>query len=391
MTFPALLISDDDDAAAVLTPVLSGFGSTVVRCGHAEATNRLTRERYAAVVVDFDDSLRTSKILRSAQQASAGLILRHAQQAIPGHRAVTVALLGNRADVRRVIGAGAHFILYKPITSEQAKASLRAAAALIQRDRRQTARVPVQVPVQITADADKETQGILLDLSCEGLDVLLPRALAPPAAIRVHFSLPGSAFTVDADGEVAWANPNGETGVRFLELAGELRQAMEEWLANNQPELPALEPEEAVEGNLTDLSLGACYVETESPFPEQSGVTLRLTAEDVEAEAEGIVRVMHPGFGMGIEFARKSMEDSAQVANFIGFLKACPGTAPELSVRPRELVAAVSPASHDEELLFFVEMEDPLLDLLQHHERFSQEQFLEELRSQRSAAEVSAN
>jgi len=390
MTFPALLISDDDEAAAVLTPVLSGFGSTVVRCGHAEAVNRLTQEKFAAVVVDFDDSLRASKILRDAQQASASLILRHAQQAIPGHRAITVALLADTAKVRNVIGAGAHFILYKPISAEQAKASLRAAAVLIKRDRRKAARVPVQFPVQASVGTKATMEGIVLDLSCDGMDVLMQQAVAAGDEIHLHFGLPGSG-TVDADGKVAWANPNGETGVRFVDLAGELRQTMQQWLANNTRDLPALEPEEMVEGKLTDLSLGACYVQTESPFPEQSSVTLRLKAEEVEAEAEGIVRLMHPGVGMGIEFARKSMEDSAQVANFIGFLKACPGTAPELSVRPRDLVATAPPATgDDEEPLFFVDMDDPLLDLLQNHERLSQEEFLQELSSQRRGAEVSA-
>jgi CheY-like chemotaxis protein len=386
MTFPALLISDDDEAAAVLTPVLATFGSTVLRCGHAEAAAHLTQEKFAAVVVDFDDSLRTSKILRDAQKASVGLILRHAQQAIPGHRAVTVALLGDQANVRNVIGAGAHFILHKPISTEQAKATLRAAAALIKRDRRQTYRVPVQVPVQLKAGDGPVTDGILLDLSCEGLDVLMPQAMVPATAVRVHFGLPGSEIAADVRGEVIWANPNGETGVRFLQVADELRQAMQEWLANNKREPSVLEPDETVEGKLTDLSLGGCYVETESPFPEQSGVTLCLKAEEIEAEAEGIVRVMHPGFGMGIEFARKAVEDSARVANFIGFLKASPGTTPQLSVRPRDLVAAFPPPTEDEELMFFVEMDDPLLDLLQNHERLSQEEFLQELCNQRNGA-----
>lgn len=391
MTFPALLVSDDDEAAAVLTPVLSGFGSTVVRCGHAEAANRLTHEKFAAVVVDFDDSLRTSKILRNAQQASAGLILRHAHQAIPGHHAVTVALLGDRTTVRNVIGAGAHFILYKPILAEQAKASLRAAVALIKRDRRRSYRVPVQVPVQLKAGDGPVTEGILLDLSCDGLDVLMPQAMTPAAAVRVHFGLPSSEIAADLRGEVIWANPNGETGVRFLQLAPELHRALQEWLADNKREPSVPEPEEAVEGNLTDLSLGGCYVETESPFPEQSGVTLCLRVGEIEAEADGIVRVMHPGFGMGIEFARKAMEDSAQVANFIGFLNASPGTTPELSVRPRDLVATSPPAPEDEELMFFMEMDDPLLDLLKDHERLSQEEFLQELRNQRNGATVSGN
>lgn len=389
MTFPTLLISDDA-AEAVLTPVLSALGGTVLRCSPAEAVKRLARARFAAVLVDFEDSPFVSHTFPSTPPANAGLILRQAQQTIPGHRAVTVALLSDKAKVRNAIAAGANFILYKPISAAQGKATLRAAAALIKRDRRQTDRVPVQVPVQLNAGDQEMTEGILLDLSREGLDVLMPHAMVPATAIHIRFGLPGSGIAVDADGEVAWANPNGETGVRFRELTGELCQAMQEWLADNKRELPALEAEETIEGQLTDLSLGACYVKTESPFPEQSGVTLCLKAEDVEAEADGIVRVMHPGFGMGIEFARKTVEDGAQVANFIGFLNASPGTTPELSVRPRDLVPVLPPATDDAQLLFFVELDDPLLDLLQRHEHLSQEQFLQELHSQRTGAEVAA-
>ena len=53
---------------------------------------------------------------------------------------------------------------------------------------------------------------------------------------------------------------------------------------------------------LTDLSLGGCYVQTESPFPQSSAVDLCLRAPAMEIHAEGLVRVMHPGQGMGIEF-----------------------------------------------------------------------------------------
>jgi len=45
-------------------------------------------------------------------------------------------------------GAGANFVLYKPISVSQAQASLRAATALLKRERRRAFRVPVQVPVR---------------------------------------------------------------------------------------------------------------------------------------------------------------------------------------------------------------------------------------------------
>jgi hypothetical protein len=136
---------------------------------------------------------------------------------------------------------------------------------------------------------------------------------------------------------------------------------------------------------LTDLSLGGCYVETESPFPERSGITLCLNAEDVEVQAEGTVRVMHPGFGMGIEFAARTTDERAQVARFIGFLTSRPGTLPALLITPRNLAAGDcnQPDESPRE-----ELDDPLLELLRSHESLSQEEFLHKLRQQRGSEEV---
>ncbi len=371
MTFRSLLVSKDEEAAAILTPVLSGFGIAVVCCGYPEGVCRVGEEKFDAVIVDFDDP------------HSAALILKNVQQASAGYRAVTVALLSDKAKVRNVFGAGANFVLYKPISTEQAEAGLRATTALIKRERRRSYRVPVQAPVQVQIENGAQVEGILLDLSEEGLDVLSAQPLYPSAAIQTHFTLPDGTTEIRVRGEVAWANPNGQSGVRFIDLSEELRETLKNWVAANAPDLPPPDPEPVSHCKLTDLSLGACYVETESPFPENSGITLTLKAEDIEVEAEGTVRVMHPGFGMGIEFASKTAEDKAHVANFIGFLSGSPGTTPELFVMPRALSAPAQSAEVSDE-----ELEDPLLELLRRHLSLSQEEFLQELRNQRNSEEV---
>src|SRR5580704_1834866 len=110
MTFQALLVSKDDAAIAVLTPVLSGFGVGVQACGYPEAMVRLGEAKFDAVIVDFDDP------------HSAALVLQNASQVATGNNAVTVALLSDKTKVRNVFGAGANFVLYKPISEDQAPA-----------------------------------------------------------------------------------------------------------------------------------------------------------------------------------------------------------------------------------------------------------------------------
>jgi CheY-like chemotaxis protein len=157
MTFQSLLVSTDDAAADALTPVLSGFGLGVRRCGYTEAIGELTGQKFEAVLVDFDDPQRAALVLQNAYLAS------------PGNGAVTVALLSDRSAVRHAFGAGANFILYKPVSPEQVQASLRAATAMIKRERRRSLRVPVQVPVELRVANGLDVEGILLDLSEDGL------------------------------------------------------------------------------------------------------------------------------------------------------------------------------------------------------------------------------
>lgn len=375
MTFQSLLVSKDEQAAVVLTPVLSSFGLGVQSCGYPDALCRLADQKFDVVVVDYDDP------------HSAALVLQNAYQTSSGHAALTVALLSDKSKVRNVFGAGANFVLYKPLTETQAAATLRAATALMRRERRRSFRVPVQVPVQIRVQNGGEMEGILLDLSEEGLDVLAAQPLYTSAIITVKFSLPGSDTPAEIKGEVAWANSNGESGVRFQEMSDNLRSSLAAWMTTNAPELPPEDAEPVAQCRLTDLSLGGCYVETESPFPENSGVVLLLKVRDMEVHAEGRVRVMHPEFGMGIEFASRTQEQRDQVGSFIGSLSSNPGVAPELSVAPRALAAS----DRDDYPESNGESEDALLELLKHHTDLSQEEFLHNLRQQRNSEEVASS
>lgn len=373
MTFQALLVSKDEEATAVLTPVLSGFGVGVQCCGYPEAMVRLGEQKFDAVIVDFDDP------------HSAALVLQNASQPTSGNNAVTVALLSDKTKVRNVFGAGANFVLYKPISEVQAQASLRAATALIKRERRRSFRVPVQVPLQLRVQNGPETEAILLDLSEGGMDVLAAQPLYPSASVRARFVLPGASAEIEPHGEVAWANPNGQSGVRFADMSETLRNTLRGWVADHAPELPPDDPEPVSQCKLTDLSLGGCYVETESPFPEHSGIVLALRVEDMEVQAEGMVRVMHPEFGMGIEFASHTAEQRQQVESFIDFLTGRPGTLPELSITPRALTAS---REYENSAKSGEEMDDSLLELLRNHEAMSQEEFLGALRKQRNSEEV---
>ncbi len=379
MILQALLVSKDDLAAETLTQVLANFGVAVDRSSAPDvAVARMGEEHFDQIIVDFDDPGTASLVLESNRR-----------QATPtqGKPAVTVALLRDVSQVRAILGAGAHFILVKPITHDQANATLRAATALLKRERRQSFRVPVQAPVSIRTDEVPNLEGILLDLSNGGMDVLSAKPLPSSALAHFSFELAESSLQIEGDAEVAWSNANGQTGLRFLDMDSRMREELNVWLAEHSQEALPEEPDPVSHCKLTDMSLGGCYVETESPFPQSSAVDLCLKATGMEIHTEGLVRVMHPSHGMGIEFPARTEEQRQSVGEFIEFLTKQPGTTPELEISPRALLASAEELNHGAE--GGSESDDPLLELLRTGDALEQAQFLEDLHRQRNSADVS--
>ncbi len=375
MNLQALLVSNDDRAADVLGRVLSGFSVAMDRSSDPETTKaRLQRQKFDALIVDYDDPEAAEDILHQAKKLGSGL---------------TIALVADTAKVRQILSGGAHFVLYKPLSEEAAQAGLRAAAALLNRERRKAFRIPVQAPVEITLPDARRVDGILLDLSETGMDVLTAEPQTPAALIAFQFQLPDGALEVQAHGQVAWANPNGQTGVHFLDLSTNLRDGLKSWLDAAATATRASDDDAVPHCKLTDLSLGGCYVETDAPFPEGALVDLCLSAKGLEVHTEGMVRVTHPGHGMGVEFPSRTEKQREQVGNLINFLRNSPDAAPELSISPKALVADLTqfaPATPKNESA--EDLEDPLLDLLHRGASLQQDHFFAELQQQRNPESI---
>jgi len=131
----------------------------------------------------------------------------------------------------------------------------------------------------------------------------------------VSFALPGSEKVVVVMGEAAWQNPGGQIGIRFTNLEVDSAHDLRVWLNQNCPDSEKDDP--PVRCNLTDLSLGGCYLDIASPFPAGTRIVLSMRVSEMELRVEGAVRVMHPDVGMGVEFKQKTIEQRSHVEKFI--------------------------------------------------------------------------
>jgi DNA-binding NarL/FixJ family response regulator len=355
----------------VLRRVLSDLEIEIEHCTEPDgALRKLTRQRFEAVIIDCTDLKTATAVLKSARSAPVN------------KRAIAVAIMDGHNGLRSAFDMGAHFVLYKPVSTERAKSSFRAARALMKRERRRNARIPVQVQASLNNQVSGFNQKVTTtDLSEGGMAIQMPKRQQDAGPWDVHFTLPGSEKPFDLSGEVAWHNPGGQVGIRFTNLAVDIGHQLRQWLNQNAPEAEKDDP--PVRCKLTDLSLGGCYLEISSPFPVRTRIVLAMKVAEVELRVEGVVRVMHPEVGMGVEFTQKTTEQRDHVEKFIHALMNAGDTLPELMVEPEGLEGeAVSQANHSS-LGMTSEVEDPLLDLFQHKASLPSELFLNELRKQR--------
>ena len=365
MGLKSLVLCSDEKIVRVLRRVLSDLEVGIEQCAEADAAIRkLTRERFEAVVVDCADQEVAVRVFKSVRSAPCN------------KRAIAVAIVDGQTGLRSAFDMGAHFVLYKPISTERWKASFRAARALMKRERRHNSRIPIQIPVLFSAVGQRATS---IDLSEGGIAVQCPRSPKESGPIRLSFTLPGSSDALELNGEIAWQTASGQIGIRFIDLSTEMLQQLKTWINDNAPEGEKDDP--PVSCRLTDLSLGGCYVELSSPFPVRTRIVLSTRVGDLEVRADGLVRLMHPETGMGVEFRRGTAQQRVSLEKFLHALMKNQGALPELLVEPEGLESDVGQTGAAAKLA--QEVHDPLLDLFKKKGELATEAFLGELRKQR--------
>jgi DNA-binding response OmpR family regulator len=369
MSLKSLVLCADEKIVRVLRRVLSDLEIGIEHCTDPDgAIHKLTRQRFEAVIIDCTDLKTATSVLKSARSAPAN------------KRAIAVAIMDGHTGLRSAFDMGAHFVLYKPVSTERARSSFRAARALMKRERRRNARVAIQVPVSLKNDRTGFMQTVpTTDLSEGGLAVQFAKQQKDPGPWELHFTLPGSGKAIEVIGEVAWQNPSGQIGIRFSNLEVDPSHDLRYWLNQHSPESEKDDP--PVRCKLTDLSLGGCYLEISSPFPQRTRIVLSMRAGNLELRVEGVVRVMHPELGMGVEFDQTTIEQRNHVEKFIQTLMKAGDLLPDLLVEPEGLESSVATTTKSPAQV--PEIEDPLLDLFHSKATLSPELFMNELRKQR--------
>jgi len=219
MTLSSMVVSRDWQEVSVLECILGGLQINVdVESQPERAQAKLATSKVDALIVDCDLN-GTDRFLRHLQHDS------HFPLNVP-----LVVMSGPR-DRHAIDATGALFSFEKPISVEQAVRTLSAARNLILDGRLRYHRQLVAVPVALNCGNRKRVQAELLNLSQGGIGVHLERDLDVRDSIQVSFKLPGTRYTVKAQGEIAWTDKLGNAGIRFVDVPARLQKGLQLWLA----------------------------------------------------------------------------------------------------------------------------------------------------------------
>lgn len=347
MVLTALLVCSDGKVVDVISPVLQDLGVGVEPCSPAQAAARLTEESFDAFLVDCQDEQRAVEILAAARKSGRN------------KNSLAIALVEGQNQVREIFTRGANFVLYKPLSGERVKNSLRAARALMRRERRRHHRMPVHSQATIASGNLEEATAMLLDLSEEGTAIQCDRRLAPTCKVYFQFSLPGQLTTVRLSAEMVWQDSAGRVGLRFTGVPQASRRLLNQWLEAGTAQheagstatagpppgglglLPVSAADRRIQSrhacrlsadvyrqgvntphrcSLSDISSGGCYVETSGPFPPGTPVEIVVRTRELKVHVSGVVQAMHRAFGMGVRFHLKTANERDNVQTLIALL-----------------------------------------------------------------------
>ena len=247
MTLSALLVCVDEKAADVLGRVLKELGIHVELCSDiGRAAIRTGQQRFDVVIVDGESGADVISLLRETRLSRKN------------DATLAVAIVPSQDSIRELFSLGVNFVLYKPVAYERALSSLRAARALMRKEKRKDARAAVHAHATVDYANIQQEKATLVDLSKNGMAVRFGKKLPPTTKVYFQFRLPQQTQSVRLSGQLVWQDWNGRGGIQFADVPKASRRLLDDFLgANLQKDLQQERP---------DIT-----VEMEEPIPVASG------------------------------------------------------------------------------------------------------------------------
>ena len=224
MTLSALLVCVDESAAEILSGVLKELGIRVESCpDFPRAVIRTAQQRFDVVIVD-------------GRMTDVTWMLKETRLSRLNDATLAVAVVPSQEGIRELFALGVNFVLYKPVAYDRALSSLRAARAVMRKEKRKKSRAPVHAHATIDYSNVQQEKATLVDLAEDGMSVVFGNKLPPTTKVYFQFKLPGQASSIRLSGVLIWQEWNGRGGVQFVDVPKASRRQLDDFLKLNLPD-----------------------------------------------------------------------------------------------------------------------------------------------------------
>jgi uncharacterized protein (TIGR02266 family) len=225
----ALLVSNDPvTIKQVSEPLRELAAETEVCTDTSSAMSLVSIRKFDTVVVDIGLGGQSLTILEQVRLSQSN------------RTTVAFAITDSTRQSAVAFGAGSNFVFERPLSSMSVGRTLKAAYALIVRERLRYFRCPVSIPAAIRREGADQIRCQALNISEGGMAVTTPMPLKPGTEVTVQFTIPGQSKEYSAQSEVCWCDEKGRAGLRFLAQSSAQRSQLREWLAQRLEDgLPA--------------------------------------------------------------------------------------------------------------------------------------------------------
>jgi CheY-like chemotaxis protein len=142
--------------------------------------------------------------------------------------AAVFACAGEHEDASRLLNAGANFVVHKPVDRDEIATVLNSASQMIETERQRYLRHQLSLRVTLKTAAG-EQKAMTSNISRGGMAVRCMQSLDPGSAIHFVLELP-IGRPIRGRGEVAWANTDGQMGIRFYLVGEEVKTTLWQWM-----------------------------------------------------------------------------------------------------------------------------------------------------------------
>jgi CheY-like chemotaxis protein len=178
----------------------------------------LEQQRFDAVVIDCDDVYQGSCLLRAARQSR------------PNKSSIVLAITNGATNAADAVDMGAHFVFAKPLSPDRVRFELRRASQALMADQRRDRRHPVDMPVFLSFGQVLDRRAEAFNLSLGGIGLRMADPIDQDEMVHVHFCLPDCASSIQAHGEIAWSDREGNTGIKFIGMSQASLALLARWL-----------------------------------------------------------------------------------------------------------------------------------------------------------------